>query len=96
MDIEPAIATDIAAQPNTPSGLSGHLPRGTGEENTSQSSALLPRPTGELTAKQAEGVLKPQPNTPTGLSGHLPRGTGEEKSYDFSASFLTRESCRYA
>jgi very-short-patch-repair endonuclease len=49
------------------------------------SEVLLPRPTGELTAKQAEGVLKPQPNTPSGLSGHLPRETGEEKMHDLTA-----------
>jgi ribosome-binding factor A len=45
--------------------------------------ALLPRPTGELAAKQTEGVFagdtaQSEGNTPSAPSGHLPRGTGEE------------------
>jgi ribosome-binding factor A len=45
--------------------------------------ALLPRPAGELSAKQTEGVFfsasaMPEANTPSAPAGHLPRGTGEE------------------
>jgi hypothetical protein len=46
--------------------------------------ALLPRPTGELSAQLTEGVFVHgcamlEANTPSDATRHLPRWTGEEK-----------------